>query len=100
MKENPIRKELLISAQRALLGMIYPSIRAIGVASEGVEKLKIICYLDKQPDEDDYENLGEIAGYIMGDIDFESVEEICQYTSLPLSKLDPLDTFIYMRKEI
>ena len=39
MKEIELRREVLISMQRALWGMIYPEIRAISVGYEGTQKL-------------------------------------------------------------
>jgi hypothetical protein len=39
-----IRAKVLLSIQRALWGMIYPSIRAIAVGFEGTKKLKVVCF--------------------------------------------------------
>jgi len=99
MEEIEIRRDLLISIQRALWGMIYPSIRSIAVGFDGLEKLKIIFYLDREPDEDDYEIISEVAGEVCADINFSEVEEKCIYTNEPFSKLDNLTTWVYMRKE-
>jgi hypothetical protein len=52
------------------------------------------------PIEDDYENLSNISGQILADIDFETVEEKCVFSKDLLSELDSLDSFIYARKEI
>ena len=99
MNEIEIRSRLLISSQRALLGMIYPAIRAIAVGYEGDEKLKVIFYLDREPLNDDYKNISEVVGNICADIEFTEVEELCIYTSDAFSKLDNLDFWVYMRKE-
>ena len=99
MENTEIRNLLLVSIQRALLGMIYPSIRAIAAGFDGLEKLRVIYYLDREPIEKDYENLNTVTGEICADIDFNKVEENCIYTTQPLSKLDSLDFWVYMREE-
>ena len=97
-KEN-IKIDLLLSAQRALWGMIYPEIRAIAVGFEATRKLKIIYYLDREPTGNDYESISEVAGEICADINFTDVEEMCIYTKEAFSKLDNLSSWVYMRKE-
>ena len=90
---------LLLSAQRALLGEIYPDIRAIAVGFDGLNKLTIKMFLDREPDENDYEELSSISGEILGDIEFRRVEELCEYNSEKPIKLLGLDSFVYIRKE-
>ncbi|WP_308993699.1 hypothetical protein QLS71_007985 [Mariniflexile litorale] len=99
MKDIEIRTRLLISMQRALLGMIYPSIRAIAVGFNKTEKLKVICYLDREPIEYDYENINDITGEVCSDIEFVKVEEVCVFNLKPFSKLDNLDSWVYIRQE-
>ncbi|WP_418264583.1 hypothetical protein [Flavobacterium faecale] len=97
-KNIDLFRNVLLSAQRAILGEIYVEIRAIAIGFDS-KKLTIICYLDRMPIEDDYENLSNIAGQILADIDFETVEERCVFSNDLFSKLDSLDSFIYARKE-
>ena len=99
MNKTEIRISLLLSAQRALWGMIYPEIRAIAVGFDGLKNLKIIYYLDREPTEEDYESISEVASEICADIEFLGVEEICIYTKELFSKLDNLESWVYMRKE-
>ena len=99
MTDVEIRVQLLVAAQRALLGAIYPDIRAIAVGFDGLRKLTIKMYLDRPPTESDYDELSAISGEILGDIDFASVEEICEYNVDPKYQLDGLDRFVYSRKE-
>jgi hypothetical protein len=99
MEEIEIRRHLLISVQRALWGMIYPSIRSIAVGFDGLKKLTIIFYLDREPNDDDYETISDVAGEVCSDINFAEVEEICVCTNAPFSELDNLMTWVYMRKE-
>lgn len=98
-KEIELRREVLISIQRALWGMIYPEIRAIAVGYEGEKKLKVIYYLDREPNEDDYESISEVTTEVCADINFQEVEEHCIFTKEPTNKLDNLVSWVYMRKE-
>jgi hypothetical protein len=99
MNEIEIRRDVLLSMQRALWGMIYPAIRAIAVGFEGTKKLKVIYYLDKEPSEEDYENISEVTTEVCADINFAEVEEVCIYTTEPFSKLDNLNSWVYIRRE-
>jgi hypothetical protein len=99
MNKIEIRRDLLISMQRALWGMIYPSVRSIAVGFEGLEKLKIIFYLDREPNDNDYEIISEVAGEVCADINFLKVEEVCLFSNESFSTLDSLETWVYMRKE-
>lgn len=94
-----IRTKVLLSIQRALWGMIYPSIRAIAVGFEGTKKLKVVYYLDREPNEDDYDNISDVTGEVCADVDFTEVEEKCIFTLEPISQLDNLESWIYIRKE-
>ena len=71
MNQNDIRIRVLLSIQRALLGMIYPSIRAISVGFEQLDKLKVIYYLDREPVDEDYESISELTTEIISDIEFK-----------------------------
>lgn len=99
MNQNDIRVRLLLSMQRALLGMIYPSVRAIAVGFDQLKKLKVIYYLDREPVEDDYESISEVTSEVIADIDFQEVEELCIYSQDPISKLDGLNSWVYTRRE-
>lgn len=91
--------ELILSGSRALLGQIYPEIRAI---SAGIleKKLFIKCYLDRPVNNDDYENLNEISAMILGDFpEIDKTDEICEYNMSPFNQLDPLSGWLYMKKE-
>lgn len=100
INEIEFRREVLISIQRALLGMIYPEIRAIAVGYDGIEKLKVIYYLDREPNDDDYENISEVTTEVCADIDFKQVEEHCLFTKKSTNKLDNLISWVYIRKEV
>jgi hypothetical protein len=99
MNEIELRREVLLSMQRALWGMIYPSIRAIAVGFVGITKLKVIYYLDREPNKNDYESIYEVTTEVCADINFKEVEELCIFTNKPFSELDNLETWVYVRKE-
>lgn len=98
-KKLELRREVLLSLQRALLGMIYPSIRAIAVGYDDIEKLKVIYYLDREPNEDDYDNINDVVGEVCSDINFQEAEELCVFTKEYINKLDKLVSWVYVRKE-
>lgn len=85
--------------QRALLGEVYPCIRGIAVGYDGYTKLKIIYYLDREPEDEDYESISDVAGEVLADIQFSEVEEHCIYSLKPFSDLEGLESWVYIRKE-
>ena len=87
-----------LSIQRALLGEIYPEIRAVSFDNDGVKKLKIVYYLDRKPIDKDYESLSSVSAEILADVDFEEIEEVCEYTEVPFSDIK-IDNIVYLRKE-
>lgn len=99
MKDETLQSKVLLSIQRSLLGMIYPEIRAIAVGFEGIEKLTVIYYLDREPNEIDYENISCVTGEVCADIDFKKTEELCILSKEPISKLKNLNAWVYARKE-
>lgn len=99
MEYMKIKRIVLLSIQKALLGMVYPEIRAIAVGFEGVQKLTVVYYLDREPNEEDYENISDVTAEVLGDINFSQVEENCIFSVDLLSNLDSLDSLVYMRKE-
>jgi hypothetical protein len=98
MKEQEITVLLKLSLQRALLGAIYPAIRAIAYEFNELKKLKIVFYLDREPNDDDYESVSDVCAEVLGDIEFQKIEEICEYTTKSFSELAP-NNFVYLRKE-
>lgn len=98
MNKSELRVTVLISAQRALLGMIHPSIRAISIGFTE-NTLTIIYYLDRVPIDEDYENISVVVSEIMADIDFSKIEEKCVFTKKPLSTLENVSDWVYIRQE-
>jgi hypothetical protein len=99
MEEQELYVSVKLSLQRALLGAIYPSIRGIAFGYDGLKKLTLVCYLDREPNDEDKENLSDISGYVLGDIEFEQVEEICLFDMKSGNKLNSFKGWVYFRKE-
>jgi hypothetical protein len=47
----------------------------------------------------DYESLSDVCGEVLADLNFEEVEEVCEYTVRPFSTLAGNNNFVYVRKE-
>ena len=94
---------IIVCVWRALLGEIYPSIRAIAVALSENRTLLIRYYMDRAPTEMDDESMEIVATNISASVGFgDSISHIdldCQYATGPLGDLDCLDGFIYCRRE-
>ncbi len=89
--------------QSALVGEIYPAIRAIAVGFSESRVLTTRFYFDREPTEDDRENMSCVLAVIFSNTSSndeitESIEEFV-FSDLPLSRLDPLDAFVYARRE-
>jgi hypothetical protein len=97
------RKEILLALHSALLGEIYPKIRAIVFKYDYDNRhFTLRYYLESEPDEDDYENIAVVLTVFISNFkfsDFETLSEECVYSKEPLSKLDILDGIVYCRKE-
>jgi hypothetical protein len=89
--------------QTALLGEIYPAIRAIAVAFSDSRVLKVRAYLDREPTEDDHENmscvLAEIFANTSSNDEIVAATEECVFSEQRIGQLDPLDGFVYARRE-
>lgn len=94
---------IIVCVWRALLGEIYPSIRAIAVALSENRTLLIRYYMDRVPTEMDYESMEVVATNISASIGFgDEISHIgldCRYATVPFGDLDCLDGLIYCRRE-
>jgi hypothetical protein len=97
------REEILLALQSALLGAIYPSIRAIVFKYDPSSKYFMLrSYLDREPNEDDFERASIVNTEFMASFkfsDFDKVEQECIRYDGDISKLDILDGMIYLRSE-
>jgi hypothetical protein len=89
--------------QSALIGEIYPAMRAIAVGFSDARALTVRVYLDREPTEDDEESLSCVLGVLLSNTssndEITSVVEECMFSELRLGELDPLDGFVYVRRE-
>ena len=97
------REEILLALQSSLLGEIYSGIRAI-VFNYNSDNRQFILryYLEKEPDEDDYKNIGIVVAEFLSNFkfsEFDKVDEECVYSKLSISELEILDGMVYCRKE-
>lgn len=87
----------------ALIGEIYPEIRAIAIKFSEEHELLIRYYLDREPTEDDYDSVDMLISEVLAhtsnasEITYQKGE--CIFSKEHMRKLDYLDGFIYARRE-
>ena len=87
----------------ALIGEIYPEIRAIVVGFSEENELLIRYYLDREPIEDDYDSVDMLISEVLANT--SSASEItyykgeCIFSKEHMSELNQLDELIYARRE-
>ncbi|MDT3738234.1 MAG: colicin [Candidatus Kapabacteria bacterium] len=98
------RSEIMLSLQDALIGEIYNNIRAIVFDyNEDNKTFLLRFYLDKEPDEDDFESVSIVMSEFISHFkfsEFNTINEECLYSKLQLSELEPLSGVVYARKEL
>lgn len=94
---------LILWIWKALLGEIYPEIRAIAVRFTKERELTIRYYLDREPNEDDFESLGCVVANILSNTssndEIRSVNEEVLFSQDTIGNLDIFDGLIYARRE-
>lgn len=101
MKNNQGYKWFIASASRAIQGNLQSNVRAIAIGYR-YNHLTLKCYLDSLPSEQDKEMLSDIAGEMISDFPPDKIPrttEICEFSNVPISELDKLDSFIYIRTD-
>lgn len=100
--KNKIPTEILLAIYRALLGEIYPAIRAIVISYTEDRELTIRYYLERTPTDYDYDSLGVVMTEVLSDLRpsvINKVKEECVHALSPFKDLDILDAMIYARRE-
>ena len=87
----------------ALLGAIYPSIRAIAIGYD-VDRKRLLMrwYLDRLPNDDDFEEMEIVAcefGSSGPELNIKTFDIECVHSKDFIRDMDPLDGFLYHRKE-
>lgn len=93
---------LISSFRVALLGEIYPSIRAIAVGYSEEEGVLIRYYLDRAVEEFDKESIEVVATNLEATVTEVVLSEIhveCCFSCAAQKDLDPMSGFIYARRE-
>lgn len=101
MEEKQGHEWIIDSASRAIQGNLQSNVRAIAIGYR-YNRLTLKCYLDSLPSEQDKEMLSDIAGEIISDFPPDKIPrstEICEFSNVPISELDKLDSFIYIRTD-
>lgn len=101
IKDNQGHGWIVDSASRAIQGNLQSNVRAIAIGYR-YNRLTLKCYLDSLPSEQDKELLSDIAGEIISDFPPNKIPrttEICELSNVPISELDKLDSFIYIRTD-
>jgi len=93
---------LILCVWRALIGEIYPAIRAVAISISEKNSLVIRYYLEREPVDFDYESLEVVATNVTALIGAHSIPHIkieCEYSSKPIGELECLGEFVYSRRE-
>lgn len=101
IKEKQGHERIINSASRAIQGNLQSNIRAIAIGYR-YNRLMLKYYLDSLPSEQDKEMLSDIAGEIISDFPPDKIPritEICEFSNVPISEFDKLDSFIYIRTD-
>lgn len=97
--KKPAEISIKQSARRATIGTITPGMVAIAIGWQN-RCLHLIAYLGKEPNEDDYEAVSDIAGEIISDFPdyFLTTKEECCLINKQNSQCDEqLGCLIYLR---
>lgn len=103
MSEKKLPEWLMFWIWKALLGEIYPEIRAIAVKFTDERELTIRYYLDREPIEDDYESISCVVTNILSNTssneEISAVKEEIFFSRDVIRNLNILDGLIYARRE-
>ena len=95
--------ELLNYMRYAFFGNIPLAVRGVAVGHDSCSKILVLrYYLDREPNEDDFESLEVVATNISSMCPKNIVSDYeleCFKDTRPSKDLDPLDGFFYFRKE-
>lgn len=94
---------LKLHVVRALLGEVYPSIRAVAAGLREDRILLLRYYLERAPEDADNESVEVVAANLeamLGSVErVAKIDAECVHAPGPIGKLDPLGGFVYARRE-
>lgn len=95
--------DIKLALQSALIGEIYPDIRAIVFSYNSKEKsFKLRYYLDRTPLDSDFENVDCVLTEFIANFsfsEFDTIESECVCSLAPFSQIDVMDGMVFRRKE-
>ena len=100
----PIPIWLRLWFQGALIGEVYPEIRAIAVGLSKEKELTVRYYLDREPNEFDYDSVQSVVSAVLSntssDHQIASAREECIYSRDKQSTIERLGGgLVYARRE-
>jgi len=94
---------LVLWVWQALIGEIYPEIRAIALRYDADKNLLIRYYFDRDPTEDDLESIEcvitNIFAHTSSDEEIKNIKEEAVFSNERMADLDVLDGLVYARRE-
>lgn len=93
---------LALCVWRALIGEVYPAIRAIALSLADDRTLLICYYLDRPPTDFDWESLEVVATNISAAIGPDRILRIdvkCKFESGSIGSLERFGGFVFCRRE-
>lgn len=94
---------LVLWVWQALIGEIYPEIRAIALRFDADKNLLIRYYLDRDPTDYDLESIEcvitNILAHTSSEEDIKNVEDEAIFSNERMADLDVLDGLVYARRE-
>jgi hypothetical protein len=93
---------IILGVWRALIGEIYPAIRAVAISISEKNTLVIRYYLEREPVDFDYESLEVVATNVTALVGAHRIPHVrieCEYASKPIGELECLGEFVYSRRE-
>ncbi|MCA8866284.1 MULTISPECIES: hypothetical protein [unclassified Halomonas] len=94
---------LVLWVWQALIGEIYPEIRAIALRYDANKNLLIRYYFDREPTEDDVESIEcvitNILAHTSSNEQIRNIEEEAIFSEQKIADLDLLDGLVYARRE-
>lgn len=94
---------LFLWAAKALIGEVYPQIRAVSVGIDDKRKLHLCYILNEPPTEVDYERADEVLTNILANTssneEIAEVEIQCVCSKARLSSINPIGGWVYAESD-
>jgi hypothetical protein len=95
---NPLRVQILLSVQRALLGEVPPALRGVTVGWHDTT-VQLRCYFDGPVSEEDRESMSCVASEVIADFSAPwTIDEEVIRKDAP-EPMESLDAWAYRRRE-